>query len=628
MFQLKRIKKHPAGSDRAASVLGVALLALVAAGCAKPAEIGHESTLGLLPLIDETGLRVMVEELGPVPRSPASEGFDRTLDHISDKLERGGFARLQSRPADGAPPDSAPTAYTFIISDTIRYGLWIPIDARLEIEGPEGFVAADTRITLAALALNSKSTPPEGVNAPIYNLGNGTYPQEYEGIDVKGSIVYGRMPLQDIYRVAVVQRGALGVVSPAAPVWQGTEGNPSLVASGQVGPEGFGFKISTESALRLEEAIALGGGSVRARATVNSNVAEGKILRTLVAEIPGSETPLERTALIASFSSPTAGAADLSGAAVVAEAAVAINRAIEDGRMERPRRGIIFVWGAALMGTRSFAEHYPVTVEELHSATVVNMVGRRRESDGGTLLVEGVPDPSSLWTRPPDSHTEWGAARPPHWPFRGHYLSELSEAVARKAEIGWPDWKVGRNPFEGGSDHDYLLEMLIPAQRLWNFPDPYYRSSMDTPERIDPGLLAAASLATAAIAYETALADPHTTKSILEHVETAARKRMAAALDQAALNLVEADTSETGSVARGGPRWRLENDILNAWKLWYVEALDSVLAHPVAEEAEKMKIRVAGVIYRLETEWSDRMIELGLAPLPIPERFFMGLPRP
>ena len=100
---------------------------------------------------------------------------------------------------------------------------------------------------------------------------------------------------------------------------------------------------------------------------------------------------------------------------------------------------------------------------------------------------------------------------------------------------------------------------------------------------------------------------------------------MSLSLDQAANSLAEADSLVPGSAERGGPRWRLENDILNAWKLWYAEALDSVLAHPIAVEVPKLKIRVASVIYRLETEWSDRMIELGLAPLPIPERFFTGL---
>lgn len=610
-----------------AFLLRAALLAVIAGGCATPAEIGHESSAALIQLIDESSLWQMVEELAPIPRSPASPGFDTALDYIHEKLRRGGFIQLQAGPADGAPPASAPPAYTFVISDSINYGMWMPISARLEIEGPGGFVVADTRTTLVALALNSKSTPPGGVIASIYNLGNGTYPQEYEGIDVTRSIVYGRRPLRDIYRAAVVERGALGVISPAAPVWQGTDDNPALVALGYVGPEGFGFKISPEGAVQLERAIAQGGGSVRARATVNTTVVEGGILRTLVAEIRGSEIPLERVALIAPFSTPISGAADISGAAVLAEAAVALWQAIEDGRVERPRRGIIFVWGAALMGSRSLSAHYPVIVEELHSATVVNIVGRRRESDGGTLLVERVPDPSSLWTRPPESHTEWGAARPPHWPFRGHYLSELSEAVAQKADMWWPQWKVGRNPFEGGSDHDYMLEMLIPAQRLWNFPDPYYRSSMDTPDRTDPKLLAATALAVAAIAYETAAADPHTATLILELVENNARQRMSVSLDQAARSLAEADSLVPGSAERGGPRWRLENDILNAWKLWYAEALNSVLAHPIAVEAAKLNIRVAGVIYQLETEWSDRMIELGLAPLPIPERFFTGLPR-
>ncbi|MCK4771594.1 MAG: hypothetical protein KAT18_01635 [Candidatus Latescibacteria bacterium] len=601
----------------------VILVASLAGGCGDGRGIGEKTAEELMPLIEETAARTLVEELAPISRLPATPGFDRALDHILERLRSGGFAHLPHNPGDGLPPAGAPPAYSFIISDSLAYDIWMPGSARLEVEGLQGFTVADTRTTPAVLALNSKATGPGGVTARIYNLGNGTYPQEYEGIDVSGAVVYGRQPILDIYRAAVMERGALGVVSPSAPVWQGTGEHPEMVAVGQVGSEGFGFKISPETAAILEDAIEKGGGSVPVRATVDAARLEGRVLRTLVAEIPGSEIPLERIALIAPLSGPAPGAADVSGAAVLAEAAVALHRAIEDGRLKRPRRGIVFVWGAALMGIRSWAEHYPAVVEELHSATVVQIVGRRTESDGSALLVERVPDPASLWTRPPDSHTPWGAARPPHWPFAGHYLSELSEAVAGPAGARWPMWKVGSNPYEGGADHDFLLELLIPAQRLWNFPDPFYHSSMDTPDRTEPGLLAATTVAVAVITYEMALGDTHTARRILKLIEERARRRLSVALEQAALNLAETD-----SLAVRSPERRLENDILNAWKIWYLEALESVMAHPSAQQAAELRIAVSRAVFQLDTEWSEGMLALGLAPMPLPERFYMGLPRP
>ena len=78
--------------------------------------------------------------------------------------------------------------------------------------------------------------------------------------------------------------------------------------------------------------------------------------------------------------------------------------------------------------------------------------------------------------------TPWGAAALPYWPFEGHYLSLLTaEAAERTIAAGIPRTII-RNPFEGGGDHEEMLEQLIPAQRLWSFPDPLYRSSLDLPQ--------------------------------------------------------------------------------------------------------------------------------------------------
>ncbi len=609
-------------TDARATVL-IVLLAGAICGCGGRVEIGRATTEAVRPLIEETSLLELVAELAPISRLPATPGFNQALEIIHGRLRQGGFTFLPVPPPDGDPPDGAPPAYCFFLSDSLAYEVWQPTDARLEVLGPEGFVVADTRATPAVLAQNSRATPPGGVTARLYNLGNGTYPQEYEGVDVRGAVVYGRQSAMDIYRAAVVERGALGVVSPAAPPWQGTGDHPGLVATGQVGSDGFGFKISPQVASDLEDAILRGGGSVRVRAKVDVTRLEGRFLRTLVAEIPGGEIPLERVALIAPLSGPAPGATDVSGAAALAEAAVALREAIERGDLKRPRRGIVFVWGATLAGTRSWAQHHPRVVEELHSATVVQFVGWKQEGEEPALLIERMPDPSAVWTRPPDHHTAWGAAQPPHWPFEGHYISELTEEIAQGAAGESSSWRVGSNPYEGAADHEFLLELLIPAQRMWNFPDPLYRSSLDRPEHIDTSLLAASTVAAAVTAYETALGEPHTARRILRLIEERARRRMSTALDQAGLNLGVGDSL----AASIGDR-RLEEEILNAWKIWYLEALESVMAHPPAPKAWQLRNAVSLAVYQLGVEWNEGMLALGLAPLPLPERFHMGLREP
>lgn len=561
----------------------------------------------------------LVEQLAPIPRFAGTDGFDEALDAIKGKLEQGGFAVLPEPPRDGAPPPGAPPAYAFFLSDTLAFDVWEPVSARLEVLGPDGFVAADTRETPMVLAQNSSPTPPGGIITRIINLGNGTFEQEYEGVDVRGAVVYGRQPLADIYRAAVLERGALGAVSPSAFSWHGTDDHPDLVAYGTVGREGFGFKVSPETAYRLEDAMTRGGGSTRVNAVVDVHYLPDRRIRTLIAEIPGSENPLERVAVIAPLSGPAPGAGDVSGAAALVEAAVAIRKAIEDGSLEQPRRGLVFVWGVAISGTMSWASHHTQVVDELHSVTVLHLLG-----GGGVnarkLLVERMPDPSAVWTRPPDDHTPQGASIPPYWPFEGHYLSDFTEETAVSIAEGRGEWEIGIHPYEGRSDHEYMLMQRIPAQKIWQFPDPLYRSSLDTPAHIDAEMLAAGALVVAVTAYEMALAELSTARWLVTVIYNRGRGRLGMLLEQARENL---GVDDEGNPTRGD-RF-LEQDILNAWKRWYLEAIESVMAHPTAARAPKIRMSVMSAVRSLEKEWDGGMTSMGLVPIPLPERLRTNL---
>ena len=609
---------HYIRADRATSVVLVAMLALSVA-CGGPRPLGSRPLAALGPIMDGRAAEEILTELATVARHPGSPGFNTSLDRIAGSLENAGFVRLTVPPPDGPALTDHPEGHLFVLEDPLPYEVWLPGEAELEILGAEQFMVADTRRTPMALAISSRPTPPEGVLTRMMNLGNGTYPAEYEGVDVRGAVVYGRQPALSIYRAAVIERGALGVVSPSAPIWQDTDNHPDLVAVGRVGSQGVGFKISTEMANRVEDAMARSGGEVPVRVTVRSALNEAGVLRTLVAEIPGAADTPERVALIAPFSGPAPGAGDVSGAAALLEAAVSLRAAIVAGKLPRPRRTILFIWGALLQGTSSWARHYPVATEQLHSATVVQLIAGSEAAAEPSLRVERVPDPGARWTRPPDAHTPWGAAPPPHWPFEGHYLSDLTLAIARQVAPLESSWSVDSHPYEGGADHSVLLEDRIPAQRLWHFPDPLYRSSHDVAGRLDRDTLRRTALASAAIAYELALADGGTARRLVRFVEQQARTRMDSVMTQAGRNRDATD-------ADGRPLWdrRLEEQIANAWKKWYLEAVESVMAHPLGSEGGQLRGIISITIGRLNREWDAIMLDLGLAPLPLPERF---LPR-
>ena len=600
-------------AGRHGSICLLLISLLIGAGCERGAGLNTDRVL--LPCIDGSIADQLIKELAPLQRLPGTPGFDTALELIRARLEEGGFEVVGDPPPDGPPLTGIPGGYVFVLRDSLPYEIIEPVSARLEVLGPDAFVAADTRQTPMALAGNSTATSGEGTTTRMINLGNGTFAQEYEGVDVAGAIVYGRQPLADIYRMAVLERGAAGVVSASAPSWQGTDQHPDLVSYSTVGREGFGFKVNIETAWRLERAMERGGGEVEVRAIVQTRSLEGRFLRTLVAEIPGSELPMERVALIAPFSGPAPGGGDVSGAAALVEAALAIRSAIEEGKLDRPRRGIVFVWGAVMMGTGSWAEHHMTVVDELHSATVVHLLAGNHEAEPPRFLIEGVPDPSSIWTRPPDEHTPWGAATPPYWPFEGHYLSLLTAEVGARVVRGKEAREVIVHPFEGGVDHEVLLEQLIPSQRIWSFPDPLYRSSLDTPEHVNRGLLTVGAGIAAVTAYEIALADLRAARQLLNLVYDSARERMEVLLDLAGENLQVDETR----VPTAGDRF-LEQDILNAWKIWFLETLESISAHPLPESSLQIKGSIESTMRVLAEEWDERMQAIGLVPLPLPQR--------
>jgi hypothetical protein len=592
---------------------GVARLlaaALLLEGCAHPPAPAARSLAPLDHRIEAEPLMALVEQLAFLQRFPATPEYDLALDRLAAFLEAGDLPILSQPRLEAEAP-----AVGWFLADSLAYEIWEPGAARLEVTGPEGFIVADTERTPMALASNSCATGPDGVRTRVLNLGNGTYDQEYEGVDVRGAIVYGREPALAIFRKAVLEHGALGVVSPSATPWQDTDTYPGLVAAGCVGPEGFGFQLDREGALRLESAIARAGGALPVRATVRSRMLTGRMLRTLVVRLGGSGSSDEPVVFLAPISGPAPGAGDVSGGAALAVAAVALQRAIREGALPVPQRPILFVWGAVLESVGALQRHHPEVVEKMHSATVVQLVGTPAVAGSPAVRVEQVPDPAAIWTRPPDTHTPLGAARPP-WPFPGDYLSPFTLAVLRQVAAGDTGWTVGSNPYEGGADHSILLELGIPAQRIWNFPDPRYHSSLDRPDHLEPASVRRTALGVAALAWELAAADPVTARGIVRLLTDQMNERMTRVLAEARSRLAGHDVREEGTAAR-----TLEEEIVSAWKIWYLQAIDSVLAHPLPDEAAGLGRRVAVLVRRQERAWDQRILAVGLMPRPLPDRF-------
>ena len=112
----------------------------------------------------------------------------------------------------------------------------------------------------------------------------------------------------------------------------------------------------------------------------------------------------------------------------------------------------------------------------------LDMTGEDTAKTGGTFLIEKQADPSAVWVRPSDPHTEWGASQVKAESLKGSLLNDVHLAVAmRRAKD--TKWVVRTNPYEGGSDHTAFAEAGVPSLLNWHFTDRYYHTNLDRPDK-------------------------------------------------------------------------------------------------------------------------------------------------
>ena len=97
-----------------------------------------------------------------------------------------------------------------------------------------------------------------------------------------------------------------------------------------------------------------------------------------------------------------AGVGDLSEMArVLGDAARTNARAIRSAP-------ITMLFGLEIAQTRNFLADDSVRTRGVHWGLSLDMTGEDTKKTGGTFLIEKMPDPSAIWTRGDEHHSEWG----------------------------------------------------------------------------------------------------------------------------------------------------------------------------------------------------------------------------
>lgn len=521
-------------------------------------------------------------------RLPGNSGFNASIKRVTDLLDRAGYL----------PEAQAPAGSTLVYRlerRPLTAPAWEPVGGSLRLTG------RDTPLLVFGsnrnmIAINSFSTPAGGVEAEVVSVGPGR-PEDFEGRDLTGKIVYGEGGVGRLFREAVQRRGALGVLAYAMPAYTQPQTNRTSIQFSAIPYDSTrkSWGILLSYAAREQLVSALGRGPVRARVELSTRLTPSEEL-TLVATVRGRRAPREQFVVSAHVQEP--GANDnASGVGVAAEMARTLAALIRAGR-PAPARSIVFLWGDEIRATQRYLQESAARGDSVKWGLSLDMVGEDTSKTGGTFLIEKMPDPSAVWTRGADKHTEWGGEPMTADRLTPHYFNDfaLDRALDQAAVTGWV---VRTNPYEGGSDHTPFLSAGKPGLLFWHFTDQFYHTDNDRIDKVSPVTLANVGITALAVSMTLASADSLTAELIVNETERAGLERLRA----------EFDLSREALKGGRGDRGQ-EEEILRTWTEWYVGAVRSAadleIGGPSAGTRERIE-RAATALTRAGANYLARL---------------------
>lgn len=486
-------------------------------------------------------------------RLPGNRGFDASIDTVAALLTAAGYVpEAKATPSD---------RLTFRVeSRPMTAPAWTPDDASLTIVGRTAPLQA-WKTNHNMIAINSWATPDAGVTANLIDVGAGT-DADLAKQPLTGAIVLMDGNFRAVYPKAM-QRGALGVLAAQKlPAYNQQTKNTTAIQFTSVTRDTVnrGFVIFVSSASRDSLKAALAAGPVQVRAVVKARF-EQRPERTVVAEIRGSVKPTERFVYSAHVQEP--GANDnASGVGLLAEMARTAAVMFKRGQAN-PARTLTFLWGDEIRSTDRFLKEDSVRRAGVKWGMSLDMVGENTALTGGTFLIEKMPDPSAVWVRGEDQHSEWGGSPIAASQIRAYWFNDFvrQRCLDRASVTGWV---VKSNPFEGGSDHTPFLNAKIPAVLLWHFTDQHYHTDRD---RLD--MVSATTLANVGnCALSTGL--------LLTSGTTSITKMALLELTDVAIRELRTQSELSKQAIKAGSTVAAETTILDTWRDYFVTALTKI----------------------------------------------------
>ncbi len=345
--------------------------------------------------------------------------------------------------------------------------------------------------------------------------------------------------------------------------------------------------------MRCSEALA--AGPVRVHVALNTRL-YGSEEQTLVAEVRGTEAPAERFVFSAHVQEP--GANDnASGVGLLGEVARVTAALVREGAVA-PRRTITFLWGDEVVSTRRYIQDDAERARGIRWGLSLDMVGEDTEKTGGTFLIEKMPDPSAVWTRGDDHHTEWGGQPLAESRIVPHYFNDFARERCEAAAAG-RGWVVRTNPFEGGSDHTPFLDAGKPGLLFWHFTDQFYHTDGDRLDMVSARTLQNVGVCALTTALALVTADGAMARAVVAETERAAGMRLAA------------EQRLSVAAVAGGRAPAEQTHIVEAWTHYYTGALQAAAEVEVGGALSATQAAIQAAVARVQAlgEAAARAVE-------------------
>jgi len=471
-------------------------------------------------------------------RIQASPGFRQAAKYIYRQLTEAGVqAQILSYPAN--------VETTFWGARSFQE--WDARSATLHLIEPEDQAHKLADYRERPISLIQRSISFEG-EAEVVAVEKGEKPEEYEGLDVMGKIVLTRGDVHRVHDLAVLRRGAIGIIFDGMTEIEHVRSAWALPDAIQYtsfwwygeGPKCFGFALSPRTGEQMRRLIRKrhenDEGPVRVRAHVDASFYDGA-LEVVSAAIPGADAANDKEILLVNhLCHPQPSCNDnASGAAATLEAARALQTLITAGNLPRPRRTLRFLWAPEMTGTYAFLsastheKHIPRMVAGLN----LDMVGQDQTKCGGSFLIERAP-----------------GALPNFAPVLLTRLREilLPEVKSHAKLGGYPLFRYAATPFSGGSDHYIFSDpsVGVPMPMIIQWPDKFYHTTADTLDKVDPAMLGKVCLLAAVYAYWLAEAGEREARWLASEMSARFRQRIIRMAQNAVTEAGEKDDEEDG----------------------------------------------------------------------------------